>query len=261
MKRLLIRPGAIGDFLVSLPALQHLRSGYTEVWTTEANAPLVRFADRVDTIIRSGLDSLTLPAATLHYLTKFDTIYSWYGANRPDFQEAVKHLPFQFFTALPSGLGTHATDYYLAQVGGSCKTNPKLPLDWRNEGHAVIHPFSGGRRKNWPLDKYRELAGRLDLPVRWTAGPEEPLDEATRFDSLWDLAGWLAGASLYIGNDSGITHLAAACGVPVVAIFQASDPAVWAPRGPHVTVVDRPNSVEEVLTASRRRHLAANPHG
>lgn len=254
MRRLLIRPGAIGDFIVSLPALEWLRADYTEVWTTEANAPLVRFADRVETIIGSGLDSLTPPPATLRHLTEFDTIFSWYGTNRPDFQEAVKGLPFQFFKAIPPDQNRlHATDFYLAQVGAPLGSFPHLALPWRNEGYAVIHPFSGSRSKNWPLDNYRELASRLEMPVHWTAGPEEPLEGATRFDNLWDLAQWLAGASLYIGNDSGITHLAAACGVPVVAIFQASDPMVWAPRGPQVAVFDRPASVEEVLSASKRR--------
>jgi ADP-heptose:LPS heptosyltransferase len=58
-----------------------------------------------------------------------------------------------------------------------------------------------------------------------------------RIDDLFELACWLAGARLYIGNDSGITHLAAAVATPVVALFGPSDPAVWAPRGPHVRIL------------------------
>jgi len=247
LKRLLIRPGAIGDFVVSLPALEHLRAEYTEVWTTEANLPLAHFADQADTIIRSGLDSLTLSDTTLRRLGAFDDIVSWYGANRPGFRTAVRHLPFRFFPALPTP-GTHAVDFYLAQVNAPPGATPRLPIEWRNEGYAVIHPFSGSRRKNWPLENFRALAARLGMPVRWSAGPEEALPEAERFHSLWELGQFLAGASLYIGNDSGITHLAAACGVPTIAIFLTSDPAVWAPRGEHVTVVDRPTSVETVFS-------------
>ncbi|MFN0106091.1 MAG: glycosyltransferase family 9 protein, partial [Bryobacteraceae bacterium] len=82
-----------------------------------------------------------------------------------------------------------------------------------------------------------------------TAGPEEPLDNAHRFDSLYDLACWLMGASLYAGNDSGITHLAAAIGVPVVAIFRASDPAIWAPRGPGSITILGGNGGEDVAVA------------
>jgi ADP-heptose:LPS heptosyltransferase len=62
------------------------------------------------------------------------------------------------------------------------------------------------------------------------------LPGATRFDDLYELACWLAAARVYIGNDSGPTHLAAAAGTPVVALFGASDPAVWAPRGPRVEI-------------------------
>jgi len=250
LKRLLIRPGAIGDFIVSLPALEHLRVEYTEVWTTEATLPLAHFADRTDTIIRAGMDALTLSDATLRRLSGFDDIVSWYGANRLDFRASVQHLPFRFLSALPPP-GMHAVDFYLAQVNAPQGATPRLPIEWRNEGYAVIHPFSGSPRKNWPLENFRALAAHIDRQVRWTAGPEEPLPEAERFPSLRDLAQFLAGASLYIGNDSGITHLAAACGVPTIAIFLTSDPAVWAPRGEHVTVVDRPPSVEEVLKALR----------
>jgi len=58
----------------------------------------------------------------------------------------------------------------------------------------------------------------------------------TRIDDLYELAQWLAGARLYIGNDSGVTHLAAAVGIPVLALFGPTDPAVWAPRGANVRV-------------------------
>jgi ADP-heptose:LPS heptosyltransferase len=76
------------------------------------------------------------------------------------------------------------------------------------------------------------------MPVRWCAGREDAaLDEpVTRIDDLYELAQWLAGAGLYIGNDSGVTHLAAAVGTPVVALFGPTDPAAWAPRGPNVRV-------------------------
>jgi heptosyltransferase III len=66
------------------------------------------------------------------------------------------------------------------------------------------------------------------------------------------LASWIAGARAYIGNDAGITHLAAAAGAPVVAIFGPTDPVLWAPRGPRVRIVagDLQNiSVDEVLSA------------
>jgi ADP-heptose:LPS heptosyltransferase len=76
-----------------------------------------------------------------------------------------------------------------------------------------------------------------------------------RFDDLYELACWLATARIYIGSDSGPTHLAAAVGTPVVALFGPSDPAVWAPRGPHVAIAAAPAmdaiTVEQVASLVR----------
>ena len=245
----MIRPGAIGDFIVSLPALECLRSDYLEVWVSPPNVPLVRFADRVRSIPSTGLDLLGVaqpPTVLLDELRGFDSIVSWYGANRPEFRELIHslNLPCVFFPALPpQGAATHAADFYLDQVRGLCARAsdgvPRISCPAAPADFAAIHPFSGSARKNWPLEKFRRLAHGLEriMPVRWCAGPEDPpLPGAVRIDNLYGLACWLASARLYIGNDSGITHLAAAVGTPVLALFGPTDPAVWAPRGPHVRV-------------------------
>ncbi|MDE3199156.1 MAG: hypothetical protein KGN84_22595, partial [Acidobacteriota bacterium] len=104
IRRLLIRPGAIGDFIVSLPAMEALRGGYTEVWCAEANVPLARFADRAVSIGSAGLDRLGLLPAddVVDRLRQFDSIVSWYGTKREEFREVVASLglPFQFLPAL-----------------------------------------------------------------------------------------------------------------------------------------------------------------
>ena len=125
---------------------------------------------------------------------------------------------------------------------------PHIDCPRHDGGFAVIHPFSGSAKKCWPLDRYRELARRLEvhMPVRWCAGPEETLPDAVRIDDLYELACWLATARVYIGNDSGITHLAAAVGTPVVALFGPTDPRIWAPRGDRVRIV--PSQRSRVLT-------------
>ena len=163
-------------------------------------------------------------------------------------------VPIRFLDALPpAGEKIHAADFFLQQAGCTGIAAPRIPTHPAPPGDfVVIHPFSGSARKNWPLERYRELAKRLAMPVRWCAGPEEQLDNAVRIDNLFELACWLATARLYIGNDSGITHLAAAVGIPVVAIFGPTDPAVWAPRGDRVRVVSGnldDISVEQVLSA------------
>jgi ADP-heptose:LPS heptosyltransferase len=281
LKRLIIRPGGIGDCILALPAMEWLNNPLvdrrsspvgpstadtTEVWVPSANAPLIRFADSVRAIASTGLDLLGIPdrdppPGVLDTLARFDSIVSWYGTHRPEFRDYVAGLPFRFLDALPDRSGVHAADFYLRQVGPD--SGPAIPRiecpQAERAGFVAIHPFSGSAKKNWPLERFRDLARRLDLPVRWCAGPEEPLDDAQRFDNLYALACWLRSARLYIGNDSGITHLAAAVGTPVLALFGPTDPAIWAPRGEHVSIVAtaRPGqamegiSVDEVLRATR----------
>jgi len=249
VRRLVIRPGAIGDFILSLPALECLKTDNVEVWSASRNLPLVRFADKVRSIADTGLDLLGVsepPSRLIEELRTFDCIVSWYGSNRPELRDLVRRLglPFTFFRALPDDDSPiHAADFYLSQVHSisPCESDgiPRIYCDVVPGDFAVIQPFSGSPRKNWPLARFQELARKLErkMPVRWCAGPEDPpLDGAVHFDDLYDLACWLAQARLYIGNDSGITHLAAAVGVPVLALFGPTNPAVWAPRGPHVRV-------------------------
>jgi heptosyltransferase-3 len=261
LRRLLIRPGGIGDCILSLPALEYLKGGYTEVWVPSDIVPLIRFADLVRPIASTGLDLMGLPGvepprALVEKLRSFDSIVSWYGANRDEFQAQTRQLglPFRFLSALPSpGERIHTADFFLRQAGGEGDAIPRIDCPSGIRGDfAVIHPFSGSSRKNWPLERFRELSQRLAWPVQWSAGPQEKLEGAVRFENLYELACWLATARVYIGNDSGITHLAAAAGVPVVAIFGPTDPAIWAPRGERVRVVAgklAEITVEEVLDA------------
>src|ERR1051325_1521886 len=115
MRRLIIRPGAIGDFIVSLPAMECLKTDYLEVWTHRRTAPLVRFADRVRAIDATGIELTGITQDAPAELAAFDDIVSWYGTGRPEFREAVHGLPFRFFPALPpDGAGMHATDFYLS---------------------------------------------------------------------------------------------------------------------------------------------------
>ena len=305
MRRLIIRPGATGDCILALPAMERLRADFTEVWVASRNVPLIRFADRVRAIASTGLDLLGIPGVEppvglLDRLAAFDSIVSWYGTNRAEFRAAVTGLPFEFLPAMPDECaGVHAADFYLRQVGGEGPAIPRIACNGAAGDYVVIHPFSGSARKNWPLDRYRELARELVITapfgrgsarppavdwrarrqgcrrcrpggllhdteprpkgavVRWCAGPEEALDGAVRIEDLYELACWLSGARLYIGNDSGITHLAAAAGAPVVALFGPTDPAIWAPRGERVRVVATARPGESMEELSVQRVIAA----
>jgi heptosyltransferase III len=261
-RRLIIRPGAIGDFILTLPAIECLKTDYLEVWAASPNLPLVRFASRTRSIASSGLDMLEfMPSEKLlTELRTFDSIVSWYGANRPEFHAAVEGFPFEFLTAIPPEDGRmHAADFFAMQAGCKGPAIPHIACPRVEAGFAVIHPFASGAGKCWPLDRYRELAHRLEprMPVRWCAGPEDSLPEAVRIDDLYELACWLASARVFIGNDSGITHLAAAVGTPVVALFGPTDPRIWAPRDARARVIAKPNladiEVAEVLDCLKDR--------
>ena len=238
---MLIRPGAIGDCILALPALEFLKAEYTEVWAPGVVLPLMRFADRSRSIVSTGLDGVEFSSKLVEELRSFDSIVSWYGAKRPEFRAALLDLGLEveFLAALPDGsVDVHCADFFARQVGAPVPSFPRISVEeLGSDAVIVIHPFSGGARKNWPLQRYRELAARLPLPVRWCAGPEESLEGAIRFDDLYELAKWLGRARVYVGNDSGITHLAAAAGCRVVGIFGPTDPAVWGPRGSDVKIV------------------------
>ena len=128
---------------------------------------------------------------------------------------------------------------------------------------AFIHPGSGGKRKVWPLAEWRRLirwlAEDLRLPVILSLGPADgllhPLAEAVRGPRVLELAGFplartaavLSESLFYVGSDSGISHLAAACGIPAAAVFGPTDPAVWRPLGERTQVVQRSWREEEIL--------------
>jgi len=232
MRRLLIRPGAIGDVILSLPALEAARADYTEVWAPRVTLPLIRFADRTRAIADTGLDLVgVVESAKCPALETFDSIYSWYGTARPEFRAAVAHLPFRFFPAqeLPD-------------------TPPRIDVPSApRKDFVIIHPYSSSAKKNWPIENFRQL----NFPrIEWATHP----DGSNRIDDLYDLARWISTARLYIGNDSGISHLAAAVGTPVIAIFMSTDPRIWTPRGAHVTVLERP-SVAQVLEACAQQGI------
>jgi heptosyltransferase III len=238
MRVLLIRPGAIGDCLLWLPILDHLKADSVEIWISGPVTPLISGGNRVRSLTSTQLDLLGLPGVNppeplLGELRRFDHVISWYGANRPEFRAVLESIvPCSFHPALPPrDWSGPVTDFFAQQVGAPMGLTPSLKVQ-RNElrSTAVIHPFSGSHRKNWPLKDFQALSKLLPYPTEWLAGPEENLPGAHRFERLDEVAGWMAGAKLYIGNDSGITHLASALGLPTLALFGPHSPAIWEPR-------------------------------
>ncbi len=108
-----------------------------------------------------------------------------------------------------------------------------LFADPSEPGAIIIHPIAATPEKTWPAERFLELAAHLPNPV-FIGGPGDDLSAFSRYRCvvgapLGQTKALLAGASLFIGNDSGPAHMAAAFGVPVVVLFGPSDVAVWRP--------------------------------
>ncbi len=115
----------------------------------------------------------------------------------------------------------------------------------------AVHPGSGGRRKCWPLERFAVVAEELGLPVVAIEGPadaeacrnfaealpSERRPVVARNLSIPPLGALLQQCRIFLGNDSGVSHLAAALGTPTVAVFGPTDPVVWRPLGQRVQIV------------------------
>jgi ADP-heptose:LPS heptosyltransferase len=131
--------------------------------------------------------------------------------------------------------------------------------------YAVIHPFATAAGKTWEAGGFLAVAQYLQEsgmePVFIGGGGDDfsPF-RAFRCISgapLSEIKSLIAGASLYVGNDSGPAHMAAALGVPAVVIFTASDAAIWGPWRTTSEVVTAPAGVAQVLDALARLRVPA----
>jgi heptosyltransferase III len=140
------------------------------------------------------------------------------------------------------------------------------------ERHAVLHPFASAQEKQWPADRFNEVARYLKLwnitPI-FLAGPEDDTsgfrDHALLKGSLKEVKGVLSNAALFIGNDSGPAHMAAAFGVPSVVLFSTSDAAIWGPWQTEAEVIVTREglakvSVSRVIAALERLLALAEAH-
>lgn len=168
----------------------------------------------------------------------------------------------------PDGSTAHLVELWadmlgLSFAGPAGPDTWPVPDQWRSQAtgalgelgidsqrpYVVMHPGAGSPAKCWPLENFLRLAGRQEQTVVVTGPVEADLWPASRTEALGKgiatlscpdlnvLAGAVAGASAYIGNDSGPSHLAAAIGTPTVALFGPTRPEHFAPRGQAVRTI------------------------
>ena len=306
MRLLSIIPGAIGDFVLTLPAVAWLRSrlrpDWLELWVSRVNLPLARslgYADGALALQDTGIESYPPAQRCLRRMQTFDRILSWWGSGNPEFVDRVRaiHPQVDFLRALPREADLHMVEFRRAQLNRIFESTPGFPatpqIHWTEDEdrfagefwaarpgnlRVAVHPGASGARKRWPAQKFARLARSLSRdPNRRLLLLEGPLDsdvvnevraglaedsprwEPVRIQNLARLAAVLSRCQLYIGNDSGITHLAAALGVRTIALFLETDPRVWAPRGPRVQLLRRP-SLEQVLSILQPAFLTRGLH-
>jgi ADP-heptose:LPS heptosyltransferase len=290
---LVLRGGALGDFILLLPMLSALRRQIRpvdlEFWGTFPQAELAR-PELADTV--TDLNSVSIlplftpvddfPRSLAERLGRVDLAVSYLfdpdRLIRRQLQKAgvrqivqgphrveneLNHAVFQL--AGPLGqLGLSLTDP-VPKLSGFSQI-PSFP-------RIAIHLGSGSTRKNWPTESWVHLASEIEKLaselIVVTGQADRRLTEAflERFRSpkvkvcdslpLPALATELRHCRLFVGNDSGVPHLAAAVGTRTVALFGPTDPAIWRPLGAHVTVVQSRNGTmqgiefDEVLQAVR----------
>lgn len=170
-------------------------------------------------------------------------------ARQPSGLAGIQRDPLQAITR-----GTHIVDWLVEAIDPAEQERiPRLVVEPAEGAPLVIHPGAGSPTKRWPVDRFAALAKALGLPLAVVSGPADPeVDlalECERWDNLplSELTRKMAGSRLFVGNDSGISHLAAAVGVPTVAIYVRTDPAIWGIRGAHTRTLKGDVSVEDAV--------------
>jgi heptosyltransferase-2 len=297
---LVFRGGAIGDFVLTLPALQAIRArwpgahielvGYPHIAELAVAAGVINKAVSLDKaeFARLFAAGAEIKAELSSYLRSFDLVISYLFDPDLVFQNNLLCAGArQVIYGPPLVRAGHAIDHYLKPLeslaiypGATC---PRLELsqEVREEGYVwlqqrgwndvlAIHPGSGNPAKNWPLENFRRAAQHLaqrGFQPAYVIGEADggilaalqQRDAAARIISglsLTNLAGVLSNCRGFMGNDSGITHLAAAVGIQVVALFGPTDTDSWAPRGPRVRILADPDGqVEKIPLEAVVPHL------
>lgn len=213
------------------------------------------------------------------------------GAPAGEQHEAVVYMEIARAIGIAAGMGERLPMEFFPQDSARTAVTQRLidELDWLGDRPLVImHPgggdgaFSVDPRKQWPVERFvllgNEIVRRYDAQILLVGGVQDyesaqaiagmmysPVGNWAGSVSLGEVGALAEVASLYIGNDTGPTHMAAAVGCPTVAIFGPSNPSVSAPygRSKRVEVVwdegekrpfswDESVSVDDVMGAARK---------
>jgi heptosyltransferase-2 len=287
LKRILvIRGGAIGDFILTLAALKGLRNAYPsadiEILGYKHIAVLAEdrfYARRVRSIESAQLSRFfakdaDLPAELATYFAEFDLIVTYLYDPDLIFEINLRRCGARKIVRGPAKIDnrSHAARQLAQPINelGLLISDfaPKLHPSSEDRHRAqeffaglaapivAFHPGSGSHEKNWPLQNWIELGnrvlGKFSGSLLIVSG-EADEDQIGQLESIWQdprvrfakhlplphLAAALEN-TIFVGHDSGISHLAAAAGAKCILLFGPTDPAVWASLNESARVIRAP---------------------
>ena len=325
MKRILvIRGGAIGDFVLTLPALKGLRdanpTSHIEILGYKHIAEIANnrfYANQVRSIEYGPLSAFfaknsELPPDLANYFSGFDLIITYLYDPDEIFQNNLRRSGVEEIITGPAKIGRDrhaarqlaepvirlgvAVSDLAARIYPSEEDQQFASNFLRDCRPPIVafHPGSGSDKKNWPLENWIELGNDwLGATVSSRSGAFQAADLNKRRSgdrrSLVVIAGEADGAqaaqlsrewrdrpvrfannlalpllaavlekTIFIGHDSGISHLAAAAGAHCILLFGPTDPDIWAPKGENVRVIRAPGGDLRALAVDAVRDAIAN---
>lgn len=269
---LVVRGGALGDFILTFPVLAALRGhfpgnrievlGYPQYASLAVDSGLADSARMIDSRPLAGFFARggDLDPGLSAYFEAFHLVVSFLYDPDLIFRTNLARVSRAGFIQGPhrpdDALPSHASSQLLRPLEQlavfEADDVPRLPrsvasLNADSGRWLAVHPGSGSERKNWPEERWRELLGRLagqaNLGFLLVGGEAEGdrLDrlasalpagrsQVMRSRPLPEVASRLGACVGFLGHDSGITHLAAAVGLPGVILWGPSPSRVWRPR-------------------------------
>ncbi|MGA2180007.1 MAG: glycosyltransferase family 9 protein [Verrucomicrobiota bacterium] len=292
---LVIRGGAIGDFILTLPAIAALRRQFPQAHLEVLGYPHIAqlavaggLADRVQPIEARGLAGFfarggTLDPDLMDYFSEFDLVISYLYDPDEIFKTNICRCAVGQFIVGPHRPDeterTHATQVFLKPLERlaifDADPVPRLALNSQPLGAAkrsedgstlnqlTLHPGSGSEKKNWPEAKWAGLIQQIMATTNWNlllVGGEAEGERLRRLAAalpparcsfaqglpLAELAQRIQSGAAFVGHDSGITHLAAAVGLPCVVLWADTLEEVWRPQGERLVVLKEITGVQAI---------------
>jgi len=295
-KILVVRGGAIGDFILTLPVLAALRRqfprtqiellGYPHIARLALSGGLTDAVRPIEARALAGFFARggTLAPELADYFASFAIILSFLYDPDGIFQANIGRVTKAQFIAGPhrpdESATLHATEVFLKPLERLAIFDPdpvpRLTIHQsRIASHQLaLHPGSGSERKNWSEAKWAGLLQHLVAHTNFNLlliGGEAEGDRLPRLAALLpservallqnlpltELAGRLQACAAFIGHDSGVTHLAAALGLRTLVLWGKTVEAVWRPQGEGVTILREPAGLESMTVTDVVKRLEA----